>query len=225
MGEKINRNVLTSYSTFRLISDVIYVCYTSVCDIYTQGAEAVSATAAAGSAAGEGAATGEAASPEAQYGTGTSASSSSQQLQQPVSQLQQQHQAAHQSQPHSLINTGGHFQKVPLLDRGPSDRDNRDLGLFASSSPQRRPLLNKSGVQSSPALVLRGRGDQGGGGGSEGLPPSVHYIAAGSGKHSCGPPSGPHGTVAPSSSRPTRESSAAITDIGTFTTHVSSGRE
>ena len=67
------------------------------CGLYFQGPsedEAVSATAA-----GVG---GEA----AQYGTGTSTS----QLQ-PV-QLQQQ-QAAKHSAPHSVTNTGGHFQKFP----------------------------------------------------------------------------------------------------------------
>ena len=132
---------------------------------------------------------------------------------QPV-QLQQQ-QAAQHIAPNSVTNTGGHFQKVPHADRARERGIIGGHGLFASASPQRGPLLTKSGVQSSPALVLRGRGDQGGGSGSEGLPPSVHYTA-GSGRHSCGPLSGPHGTVAPSSSRPTRESSAAITDIGTY---------
>ena len=150
----------------------------------------------------------------AKYGTGTSAT-----LQlQPV-QLQQQ-LAAQQQSGHAA--TGGYFQKVPPhsdIIRGNTNdnHNNKDIGgLYSTSSPQRRPLLGKSGVQSSPALGLRGRGDQGGGGGGAGgeggPPPSVHHIA-GSGRHSYGPPTGPHGTVAPSSSRHSRDSSA-ITDIG-----------
>ena len=180
------------------------------------GDEAVSATAAVAAAGGSG---GEA----AQFGTGTSAAT----LQlQPV-QLQHQHAAQQQqaaSSGHAATNTGGYFQKLPAphsdIIRGGNSNDNhnnKDIGgLYTTSSPQRRPLLGKSGVQSSPALGLgtRGRGDQGGGGagGEGGPPPSVHYIA-GSGRHSCGAPTGPHGTVAPSSSRHTRDSSA-ITDIG-----------
>ena len=179
------------------------------------GDEAVSATAAA-AAGGSG---GEA----AQFGTWTSAAT----LQlQPV-QLQHQHAAQQQqaaSSGHAATNTGGYFQKLPTthsdIIRGGNSNDNhnnKDIGgLYLTSSPQRRPLLGKSGVQSSPALGLgtRGRVDQGGGGagGEGGPPPSVHYIA-GSGRHSCGAPTGPHGTVAPSSSRHARDSSA-ITDIG-----------
>ena len=174
------------------------------------GDEAVSAAAAAGGS-----------NEAAQYGTGTSTT-----LQlQPV-QLQQQH-AAQQQAGHAATNTGGYFQKVPPhsdIIRGNTNdnHNNKDIGgLYSTSSPQRRPLLGKSGVQSSPALGSRGRGDQGGGGGGSGgeggPPPSVHYIA-GSGRHSYGPPTGPHGTVAPSSSRHARDSSA-ITDIGTVITN------
>ena len=180
------------------------------------GDEAVSAAAAAAAAGGGGGGSGN--GEAAQFGTGTSAAT----LQlQPV-QLQHQH-ASQQQSGHAATNTGGYFQKVPPhsdIIRGGNTNDNhnnKDIGgLYSTSSPQRRPLLGKSGVQSSPALGLgtRGRGDQGGGGagGEGGPPPSVHYIA-GSGRHSCGAPTGPHGTVAPSSSRHARDSSA-ITDIG-----------
>ena len=188
--------------------------------VFLQGAgaggdEAVSATAAAAA----GGSCGEA----APFGTGTSAAT----LQLKPVQLQHQHAAQQQqaaSSDHAATNTGGYFQKLQTthsdIIRGGNSNDNhnnKDIGgLYSTSSPQRRTLFGKSGVQSSPALGLgaRGRGDQGGGGagGEGGPPPSVHYIA-GSGRHSCGAPSGPHGTVAPSSSRHARDSSA-ITDIG-----------